>query len=76
MAAQALQKEGEKDTDKWIALNKADQEHEERLTKIMANAEALKGKDYIDYLLAFLKGKKDTIDAEEQAKKDRKLKRK
>lgn len=25
----------------------------------MENAESLKGKEYIDYLLAFLKGKKD-----------------
>jgi len=25
----------------------------------MENANSLKGKDYIDYLLAFLKGKKD-----------------
>ena len=25
----------------------------------MANAESLKGKEYIDYLLAYLKGKKD-----------------
>lgn len=43
-----------------MALNKGDQEHEEKLKKIMSNAESLKGKEYLDYLLSFLKGKKDT----------------
>ena len=50
-------------------MNKKDQEHEEKLTKIMANASSLKGKEYIDYLLAFLKGKKDeSADASKKTK--------
>ena len=40
-------------------MNEADRLHEEKLKAIMENAESLKGKEYIDYLLAFLKGKKD-----------------
>lgn len=39
----------------------------------MANAEALKGKEYIDYLLAFLKGKKDE---EAPAADEKKVKKK
>jgi len=57
--AEKLQKEGETDAAKWIKLNAQDQEHEEKLSEIMANAESLKGKEYIDYLLAYLKGNKD-----------------
>jgi hypothetical protein len=34
--------------------------HEEKIIKIMENASSLKGKEYIDYLLQFLKGKKDS----------------
>ena len=37
----------------------------------MANAESLKGKDYIDYLLSFLKGSKDET-APKQEEKGRK----
>lgn len=33
-------------------------EHDARVNKIMANADALKGKEYIDFLLDFLMGKK------------------
>jgi hypothetical protein len=32
-------------------------EHDARVHKIMANADALKGKEYIDFLLSFLMGK-------------------
>lgn len=63
-AAQKLQKEGETDAAKWIRLNEQDRVHEEKLASIMANAESLKGKEYIDYLLAFLKGRKEEAPAE------------
>jgi hypothetical protein len=51
LEAKKLQKDGEVDADKWLRLNESDRLHEEKITKIMANAEALKGKEYIDYLL-------------------------
>ena len=57
--AEKLQKAGEQDASKWIARTEADIEHEEKLKKIMASADSLKGKEYIDYLLAYLQGKKD-----------------
>lgn len=57
-------------------MNKGDQEHEEKLKKIMSNADSLKGKEYLDYLLAFLKGKKDAeSDGPEKVEKG-KVKRK
>lgn len=55
--AKKFQKEGETDTDKWIKLTSEDQLHEEKITNIMSNAGQLKGKEYIDYILGFLKGK-------------------
>jgi hypothetical protein len=66
------------DCDKWIRLTEDDFEHHEKLTRIMANAESLKGKEYIDYLLSFLKGNLDEaqIDTKPQvgiAEKKRKL---
>ena len=72
LEAKKLQKEGETDVDKWMKLNESDREHEEKIGKIMANADSLKGKEYIDYLLAFLKGKKD----ETAPKQDEKTKKK
>ena len=45
--------------DKWIRLTEDDRDHQEKLTRIMANADSLKGKEYIDYLLSFLKGNLD-----------------
>jgi len=45
-------------------LNEQDRIHEEKLASIMANAESLKGKEYIDYLLAFLKGRKEEAPAD------------
>jgi hypothetical protein len=54
-----LQKEGETDVEKWMKLNESDRIHEEKITKIMENADSLAGKEYIDYLLSFLRGKKD-----------------
>ena len=38
-AAKTIEKEGEKNSDKWIVLNEADRIHEEKLGQIMANAE-------------------------------------
>jgi len=64
VAAQKLQKAGEIDAAKWIRLTEQDKEHEEKLASIMANAESLKGKEYIDYLLAFLKGRKEETPAD------------
>ena len=57
--AKRWQNDQETDVDKWLRLNEADRLHEEKLKTIMENADSLKGKEYIDYLLAFLKGKKD-----------------
>lgn len=57
--AKKLQKEGEKDADKWLALTEADRLHEEKISNIMANAESLSGKEYIDFYLSFLKGNKE-----------------
>ena len=45
-------------------MTEEDKEHEEKLASIMANAESLKGKEYIDYLLAFLKGRKEEAPAD------------
>ena len=67
-----MQKEGETDTEKWIKLNEGDRLHEEKISKIMANADSLKGKEYIDYLLAFLKGKKDETAPEQDVKTKKK----
>jgi hypothetical protein len=39
------------DCDKWIKLTEEDCEHQEMVTRLMANADSLKGKEYIDYLL-------------------------
>ena len=51
-------------------------DQEGRLTDIMANAESLKGKEYIDYLLAFLAGKmsKDIKNSEKEMKNKKKRK--
>ena len=66
--AKKWQNDDETDVDKWLRLNEADRLHEEKLKKIMENADSLKGKEYIDYLLAYLRGKKDE-DAAPGAKK-------
>jgi len=71
--AKKLEKEGEKDAAKWIRLTQEDIVHEENIKKIMENAEALKGKEYIDYLLEFLKGKKDEKEKVEDKEKKRTL---
>ena len=58
----------ETDPAKWQALTAKDKEHAEKLTKIMENADSLAGKEYIDYLLLFLKGKKDVDPLKKDAK--------
>jgi hypothetical protein len=68
-----LEKADEGDADKWLRLNEADRLHEEKISKIMSNAEALKGKEYIDYLLAFLKGKKEEGAPAAEEKKGKKV---
>lgn len=70
--AKKLQKEGETNAEKWLTLTEADRLHEEKISNIMANAEALKGKEYIDYLLTFLKGKKDGAPNTEEKKNKKK----
>ena len=42
--------------------------HYEKIAKIMENSQSLAGKEYIDYLLAFLKGKKDESPPEAKRK--------
>jgi len=44
----------EKDPVRLIALYEADWELEKKITSIMENADQLKGKEYIDFLLEFL----------------------
>ena len=68
--ARKLQKEGETDADKWIRNTQADVTHYEKIAKIMENSQSLAGKEYIDYLLAFLKGKKDEMPAPESKRKN------
>jgi hypothetical protein len=43
---------------KLRAQYKEDHEHEDRVINIMANSKALEGKEYIDFLLDFLQGRK------------------
>ena len=50
---------GDKDVEKLTKLTKEDIEVEAMIKKIMSNAELLKGKEYLDYILDFLQGKKD-----------------
>lgn len=45
-------------------MTEQDRVHEEKLAGIMANADSLAGKEYIDYLLAFLKGRKEEAPAD------------
>jgi len=52
-------------------LNEQDRIHEEKLASIMANAESLKGKEYIDYLLSFLKGRKEEAPADASKQKQK-----
>lgn len=52
-------------------MNEQDRIHEEKLASIMANAESLKGKEYIDYLLAFLKGRKEEAPADASKQKQK-----
>lgn len=59
---------GETDPAKWQALTVKDKEHAEKLKTIMENADSLAGKEYIDYLLLFLKGKKDVDPLKKDAK--------
>lgn len=44
----------EKDPKRLKTLYLEDQDLENRINKIMENAEALKGKEYIDFLLSYL----------------------
>ena len=46
----------ENDPKRLLTLYKEDEELEKRINKIMDNAEALKGKEYIDFLLAYQQG--------------------
>lgn len=50
---------GDKDVERLTKLTNEDIELEQRIRKIMGNSELLKGKEYIDFLLDFLQGKKD-----------------
>ena len=61
------------DTEKWIRLTEEDRIHQEKLAKIMANAESLKGKAYIDYLIKFLKGEKNEENEPPRANQKRKI---
>lgn len=58
----------ETDPAKFQGLTTKDKEHAERLKTIMENADSLAGKEYIDYLLLFLKGVKDVDPLQKDAK--------
>jgi len=49
----------DKDVEKLTHLTLEDIELEKRIRNIMGNSELLKGKEYIDFILDFLQGKKD-----------------
>lgn len=72
--AKKIEQEGGTDCEKWLKLNEEDREHHKKINNIMCNADSLKGKEYIDYLIDFLTGKKDKKDLAptEQEKKNSK----
>ena len=72
--AEKLQKDGETDAVKWIKLTEEDQLHHTKICEIMANADSLKGKEYLDYLISFLKGDKDEVKPEQDKKTVKKRK--
>jgi tetratricopeptide (TPR) repeat protein len=74
--AKKIEPEGVSEADKQLRLNEEERAHQKRLADIMANAESLKGKEYIDYLLAFLAGKmsKDIKNSEKEMKNKKKRK--
>jgi len=47
------------DVDKLTKLTLEDIELDKRIRKIMGNSELLKGKEYLDFIIDFLLGKKD-----------------
>ena len=57
----------ESDAKKWLRLCQEDQAHHENLSKIMASAKSLEGKEYLDYLLKFLRDGSDAV-AEKELK--------
>lgn len=50
---------GDKDVARFTKITEEDIELESRITNIMSNANLLKGKDYLDFILDFLQGRKD-----------------
>lgn len=50
---------GDEQVAKFKKLTQEDIEVEARVRKIMGSAEMLKGKEYIDFILDFLQGRKD-----------------
>ena len=51
---------GDENVEKLVKLTEEDIEVEKRIKAIMGSAELLKGKEYLDYVVDFLQGKKDT----------------
>lgn len=49
----------DKEVEKLVLVTKEDMELEARIRNIMSNSDLLKGKEYLDFLLDFLQGKKD-----------------
>lgn len=60
---------GDKDVQRLKALTLEDIEMERRVASIMENADALKGKEWIDFLLKFLQGQNDEQKTGESAKR-------
>lgn len=59
----------DKDLQKYKRLTQEDEEMEERLKKILSNAESLKGKDYIDFIIPVLQQNPTATLSEEDLKK-------
>ena len=51
----------DKDVEKLTTITIEDIELEKKIRNIMSNSELLKGKEYIDFLLDFLQGRKDEV---------------
>lgn len=57
---------GDKDVARLMKLTEEDIELEARITNIMSNSNLLKGKEYLDFILEFLQGKKDEVQHKEK----------
>lgn len=52
---------GDKDAERYLKLNEEDMAMDVKVKHIMSNAELLKGKEYLDFILDFVQGRKDEV---------------